>query len=179
MKPVQTARRSICYHCGESCEQELIKFDEKEFCCQGCKLVYEVLAQNDLFEYYELEVNPGKSQKTKSKHKHRFDYLDDPDVAKRLMDFTNERESHITFTVPQIHCASCIWLLENLFQINSAIVSSRVDFLKKKVQIKFLHEKLSLKEAVNLLSLLGYEPTVSLSDLDQKSIRTADKKTLS
>lgn len=179
MKPVQTARRSICYHCGESCELELIRFDGKEFCCQGCKLVYEVLAQNDLFEYYELEVNPGKSQKTKSKHKDRFDYLDDPDVAKRLMDFTNERETHITFTVPQIHCASCIWLLENLFQINSAIVSSRVDFLKKKVQIKFLHEKLSLKEAVNLLSLLGYEPTISLSDLDQKSIRTADKKTLS
>ena len=180
MKPVfQTALRSICYHCGEACDLDFINFDGKEFCCQGCKLVYEVLMQNELFEYYQLEANPGRSQKVKSNLKHRFDYLDDLDVTRKLVDFRNEREIHVTFTIPQIHCASCIWLLENLFQINAAIVGSRVDFLKKKVQIKFLHEKLSLKEAVNLLSMLGYEPSVSLSDLDRKSIRTADKKTLS
>ncbi|WP_026969411.1 heavy metal translocating P-type ATPase [Algoriphagus terrigena] len=174
-----TQLRSKCYHCGEDCELELVSFAEKSFCCQGCKLVYEVLAQNDLCEYYQLESSPGKSQKAKSKLANRLDYLDDPDVIKQLMDFRNERESHVTFYIPQIHCASCIWLLENLFQINATIVGSRVDFVRKKVQLKFLHEKLSLKETVNLLSLLGYEPSISLSDLDQKSKNAVHKKTLS
>lgn len=180
MNPVfQTQLRSKCYHCGEDCESELVIFAEKSFCCQGCKLVYEVLAQNELCEYYLLESNPGKSQKAKSKFANRLDYLDDPDVTKRLLDFRNGQESHVTFYIPQIHCASCIWLLENLFQINAAIVGSRVDFVRKKVQLKFLHNKLSLKEVVNLLSLLGYEPSVNLSDLDPKSKNTVNKKMLS
>lgn len=174
--PAQTHAK--CYHCGENCEQDSISFEDKKFCCQGCKLVYEVLAQNDLCEYYQLETSPGKSQKERSKLKNRFDYLDDPDVTRKLLDFQNDQESHITFYIPLIHCASCIWLLENLFQINSAILGSRVDFVKKKAQIKFLHGKISLKEVVTLLSTLGYEPKINLSDLDHKSKSTVDRKTL-
>ncbi|MBA4299614.1 MAG: ATPase [Cyclobacterium sp.] len=167
-----------CYHCGESCEQEFISVEDKKFCCQGCKLVYEVLSQNDLCEYYELEANPGKSQKDNSSLKNRFDYLDDLDVGQKLLDFKNDLESHITFYIPLIHCASCIWLLENLFQINKSIFSSRVDFIKKKVQVKFLHDQISLKEVVSLLSTLGYEPKINLSDLDHKSKNPVDRKTL-
>jgi Cu+-exporting ATPase len=174
--PAQT--HSKCYHCGEDCELDSIDFDEKSFCCQGCKLVYEILAQNELCEYYQLDTNPGKSQKNNSEFRNRFDYLDDFEVVQRLLDFKNDLESHVTFYVPQIHCASCIWLLENLFQINSAIIVSRVDFIKKKVQIKFVHDRLSLKETVKLLSVLGYEPSVNLSDLDGKKNGQVDRKTL-
>ena len=173
-----TLSPSKCYHCGESCAEVTLVFEDKNFCCQGCKLVYEVLAQNDLCEYYSLEVTPGKSQKNIKTQKNRFDYLDDPEVIQQLLDFKNEQESHITFYIPLIHCASCIWLLENLFQINSSIIGSRVDFVKKKVQIKFLHEKISLKEVVTLLSTLGYEPKINLSDLEQKSKSSIDRKTL-
>ncbi|GMQ29358.1 heavy metal translocating P-type ATPase [Algoriphagus confluentis] len=167
-----------CYHCGEDCQEGVVPFEDKNFCCKGCKLVYEVLSQNDLCEYYALESTPGKTQKNQSRLKNRFDYLDDPEVVNQLIDFRNEQESHITFHIPLIHCASCIWLLENLFQINSAIVSSRVDFLKKKVQVKFLHQKISLKEVVTLLSTLGYEPRIHLSDLGQKPKNSVDRKTL-
>lgn len=179
MNPVLPSEtQATCYHCGERCEQEIISVEDKKFCCQGCKLVYDVLSQNDLCEYYELEANPGKSQKGNSRLKNRFDYLDDSDVRRKLLDFKNDVESHITFYIPIIHCASCIWLLENLFQINKSIFSSRVDFIKKKVQIKFLHDQISLKEVVSLLSTLGYEPKINLSDLDHKSKNPVDRKTL-
>lgn len=179
MRPVSTPEiQTTCYHCGESCEKECVPFDQKSFCCQGCKLVYEVLSQNDLCEYYQLDSNPGKSQKENSRLKNRFDYLDDVDTIRQLLDFKNEKESHITFYIPLIHCASCIWLLENLFQINKSIFGSRVDFVKKKVQIKFFHDQISLKEVVNLLSTLGYEPKINLSDLDNKSKKSIDRKTL-
>jgi len=167
-----------CFHCGEDCEDILLSKDEKIFCCQGCKLVYEVLFENDLCNFYNIEDNPGKSQKLKSFQLNSFDYLDDKDTQKGLLDFQNESESHITFYIPLIHCTSCIWLLENLYHINSGIISSRVDFLKKKVQIKFYHEKISLKELVTLLSTIGYEPKINLSDLDHKTTYTSDKRTI-
>jgi Cu+-exporting ATPase len=148
---------------------------EKEFCCQGCLLVYEVLSENNLCTYYDLENHPGESQKLKNGQSNRFDYLEDSDTQLKLLDFQNESESHITFYIPLIHCASCIWLLENLYQIHSGVVSSRVDFLKKKVQIKFQQDKISLKELVNLLSAIGYEPKINLSNLDEKKTKIIDK----
>lgn len=167
-----------CYHCGENCESDSLQFEDKNFCCQGCKLVYEVLASNDLCEYYSIENKPGASQKDTKKSSNQFDYLNDQLVVSKLLDFKNDHESHITFYVPLIHCASCIWLLENLFQLNPAIVFSRVDFIKKKVQVKFLHDKISLMEVVKLLSTIGYEPKISLSDLDKKTSPSVDRKTL-
>jgi P-type Cu+ transporter len=175
---LRTKSSSKCYHCGENCQEELLVFDEKKFCCQGCQLVYEVLSQNDLCEYYVIEANPGKSQKDVKTEKNRFDYLDDREVIHQLLDFQNDQESHITFYIPLIHCASCIWLLENLFQLNSSIIGSRVDFIKKKIQIKFLHHHISLKGLVILLSTLGYEPKINLSDLDKKEKSPLDRKTL-
>lgn len=179
MEPISSSEiQAKCFHCGETCEQESLSFDDKRFCCQGCKLVYEVLSQNDLCEYYQLESSPGKSQKSNTNLKNRFDYLDDSEVIQKLLDFKDEKESHITFYIPLIHCASCIWLLENLFQINKSIFGSRVDFVKKKVQVKFFHDQISLKEVVNLLSTLGYEPKINLSDLDHKSKNPIDRETL-
>jgi Cu+-exporting ATPase len=94
MNPISPPEiQSKCYHCGESCEHEEIAYDEKAFCCQGCKLVYEVLSQNDLCEYYQLESNPGKSQKDNSILKNRFDYLDDAEVKQKLLDFKDEKDS--------------------------------------------------------------------------------------
>lgn len=179
MNPSKTPEiSSICYHCGESCDSARIHFDDKDFCCQGCQLVYEVLSKNDLCDYYSLEAQPGKTQKNTNRSSIQFDYLDDEDVKSKLLDFQNERESHVTFFIPLIHCSSCIWLLENLFKINASITSSRVDFIKKKIQIKFLHDKLSLKELVQLLSTLGYEPKINLSDLDKRINPGIDRKTL-
>ena len=43
-----------CFHCDQRIEEEVIQFDEKAFCCQGCKTVYEILNVNDLKDYWEL-----------------------------------------------------------------------------------------------------------------------------
>jgi Cu+-exporting ATPase len=172
----QATQTSTCYHCGEPCKDELLHFDEKEFCCTGCKLVYEVLSENDLCNYYDIAEKPGSSQKDASKRDNRFDYLDDADIIRKLVDFQNEEESHITFTIPLIHCASCIWLLENLHKLDSGVISGRVDFIKKKVQIKFRQNNISLRDLVILLSKIGYEPSINLADVEKKAVSKTDKK---
>ncbi|RAI86057.1 heavy metal translocating P-type ATPase [Algoriphagus yeomjeoni] len=165
-----------CYHCGEDCENVHLVVDDRNFCCQGCKLVYEVLSENDLCNYYDIANHPGNSQKSKKLQSNRFDYLEDQETANSLLDFQNANESHLTFYIQNIHCASCIWLLENLNQIHSGIYYSRVDFIKKKVQIKFLKDKITIKELVSLLSTIGYEPKINLSNLDKKQVPTYDKR---
>jgi len=165
-----------CYHCGEVCAEEIIPYDEKNFCCTGCKLVYEVLMENDLCNYYTIADNPGGTQRDISKRSNRFDYLTDSSIISKLLDFQNETESHVTFTIPLIHCASCIWLLENLHQIHEGVISGRVNFLKKSVHIKFNHQRISLRDLVLLLSNIGYEPSINLADVDKKQAKPTDRK---
>ncbi|AFH48432.1 Cation transport ATPase [Ignavibacterium album JCM 16511] len=161
-----TSIKLSCYHCGQDCPDDSIQIEDKNFCCNGCKTVYEILNQNQLCSYYNFENNPGISPASVSDK--RYDYLDEPDVIEKLTDFRDDKYASLTFYIPQMHCSSCIWLLENLYKLNSAIVLSKVNFVRKELNVRYLHEKLSLKELVKLLASIGYEPQISLDSVESK-----------
>lgn len=157
----------ICYHCGEECPSDEIKINDKLFCCNGCKTVYEMLEANDLCNYYSLDETPGITKKDEIKR--NFDFLEDPELKQKLIDFTNGKVTTITFNIPQMHCSSCIWILENLYKFDEGIVFSQVNFLKKILSVKFLEEKTTLKKVVELLDSLGYLPNLNLEEKEKEN----------
>ncbi len=157
---------STCFHCGNDCGKTIINFDQKAFCCNGCKTVYDIFSSNDLSGYYDLQSAPGAIPET---IEGKYDYLDTPNIIERLVEFDDGNTQIITLYIPHIHCSSCIWILENLHKLQSAISASQVNFPKKTVRITFNKELLSLKEAVTLLSAIGYEPYISLDDYSAKA----------
>lgn len=165
--------KNTCYHCGEDILEEDILFNEKHFCCSGCQTVYEILNQNDLCNYYDLENTPGITPPKDFNKK--FEYLENLEIVEKLISFKDDDVSLVTFYLPQIHCSSCIWLLENLFKLNPYIKSSRVNFLKKEIKISFSHQELSFRELVELLSSIGYEPEINLDNLSEQKKATIDK----
>lgn len=152
----------LCYHCGLECKDNSVQIEDKSFCCNGCKTVYEIFNENDLCNYYDLNSSPGESRKDEIKR--NFDFLDDPDLKAKLLDFTDGKISKITFNIPKIHCSSCIWILEQLYKFDSGILHSRVDFLRKTVSIKFSEESTNLKNVVLLLDSIGYLPNLNLAE---------------
>ena len=153
-----------CFHCGEDCLDELIKYEEKSFCCSGCKTVFEILNSNDLSYYYDLENAPGISPKLKVG---KFDYLDNEEIQNKLLQFDHGDTQIVSFTIPSIHCSSCIWILENLHKLHKGIKSSQVDFPKKSIRLSFSSEEISLKTLVLLLARIGYEPNISLDNYEK------------
>lgn len=154
--------KTLCYHCGEECASDAIHSSDKVFCCQGCKTVYTILNNSDMCAYYDLNQHPGTTQ-FQEVRKGKFDFLDNPDIASRFIQFQNETETHVTFYLPQIHCSSCLWLLENIQQIDSDIISSRVHFTQKEISLIY-KKTVSLKKVAELLTQLGYEPSISLEN---------------
>lgn len=163
-----------CFHCGTPCDAEEVHFDGKSFCCNGCKTVYEIFQSHDLSYYYELEGAPGNSP---SALQGKYDFLDDPLIAERLLEFQDGSHHVITFNIPHIHCSSCIWILENLSRLNPGVYSSQVDFPRKEARVHFNPEKISLKALVGLLNAIGYEPSITLEQYDKKQQKT-DRKLL-
>lgn len=167
-----------CAHCGDKCENKSISLEEKYFCCFGCKTVYEILHENGLEAYYNIDFNPGISLK-KSKPNHYFDFLENDDIKKRILDFDSASLSKVHFYIPSIHCSSCIWLLENLHNLTNGIENSRVNFPKKEISIDFDPQELSLRALVELLSTLGYEPEINLEKLEKSDdLRAKQNKQL-
>jgi Cu+-exporting ATPase len=163
-----------CYHCGQDCPDESISIDDKNFCCNGCKTVYEILNKHQLCNYYSFQQSPGISPS--EIYEKKFDYLNEPDVINKLVEFRDEKFFVVTFYIPKMHCSSCIWLLENLFKLNPAIVDSKVNFVRKELTVKFLWEKVSLKEVVILLTSIGYEPQISLENQSNKKVEVLNRQ---
>lgn len=158
--------QQLCYHCGDVCNQRVV-FDDKLFCCDGCKAVYELLKDHELCNYYGPEAHPGVSPKLRN-FSGRFDYLDDATISDKLLQFKSEGLAIVVFDLPQMHCSSCVYLLEHLYKLNAGVSESRTDFLKKNITIQFNPGRTKLKELVELLATLGYEPLLNLKDLDSR-----------
>jgi P-type Cu+ transporter len=156
-----------CYHCGESCDKSILT-DEKYFCCDGCRFVYQLLQENGLCNYYQLSSKPGIKVRGKFSSD-RFAYLDNEDVKSKLLRFDDGKQSQVSFYLPQMHCASCIWLLENLHTIDPGILYSKTNFQRKDISIAFNSSATSLRKIVELLAFVGYEPYISLNDGEKKT----------
>lgn len=170
-----TDTKITCFHCGLECEEETVLFQEKSFCCNGCKVVYEILSENELCEYYDISQTPGVSQRLKSSASQKFSVLDTSEIKQKLIRFTDGEQTHIVFFLPQIHCSSCIWLLENLNRINPAIISSRVDFTTKEITVIYKEKEIALKEIADILTSVGYEPYLNLNDVTNKKPESTDR----
>jgi len=165
--------RTSCFHCGETCFGGEHKQDEKLFCCQGCLLVYDLLSENELGHFYDLRPHPGVRNR---RSKTEWSYLDEPELERRLVDFRDEKLTRITLQIPAIHCIACVWLLENLFQLNPAIGRCVVNFPRREVAISFATGKSRLSELVALLASIGYEPQLNLGELERPKNTSGRKR---
>jgi Cu+-exporting ATPase len=170
----QSKKDLLCYHCGVTCINNSIAVDNKIFCCEGCKLVYEILNENGLCNYYNIQSHPGLTQ-IKPIRNDKYSYLDNEQIAEKLYKFTDGNNTIVTFYIPGVHCSSCMWLLEHLPRLNKGISESRLNFTTKEITIHFAREQVSIRTIVELLTTIGYEPFISLDDSNKKKAKNFNR----
>ncbi len=147
----------VCFHCGSS-SGSFVVHDEKDFCCQGCVAVYDILRENKLYTYYDLENAPGIRQDSDGSAD--YSYLEQEEIKMSVLDFYDGHLARVRLRIPSIHCSSCIWLLENLSRLHKGILSSQVNFTKKEVSISFNEELIRLPQLIALLDSIHYKPLI-------------------
>ncbi len=168
-----------CIHCGDDCGPAPIIWNEKPFCCHGCQTVYQLLNENQMDKYYELETSPGIKIKTEQvPNEEKYAFLEIDEIKERLLDFSDSGISKVRFFIPSIHCASCIWLLENLHTLNQGIIQSSVNFPKKEVSVTFNENGISLRKLVELLASIHYVPEISQQSLEKPTKAKSDHSLL-
>lgn len=168
---------NACIHCGADCGSHPVIWENKKFCCHGCSTVYQILHTNDLKQYYEIQPMAGIKIDAGQPLK-KFAFLENEDIASKLLMFNDGRIAKVKFFVPAIHCASCIWLLEHLESLHAGIVFSTVNFPRKEVTISFRPDQLNLRQLAELLAAIHYVPDINLSHLDEPEKLRSNKSLL-
>ena len=161
LPPAKVLDGTVCRHCGDSVDRAAIVTTAGTFCCGGCESVFSLLAQYGMTAFYTCDVRPGTSQRASGdKDPGRFAALDDADVARRFVTPRANGVSRVVFPVPSMHCASCLWLLEQLWRFDAGIVRSEANLMNRTVAVEFHPEEISLRSVAEQLASLGYEPVL-------------------
>ena len=161
--------QALCFHCGAHCDDASLQAGDHLFCCAGCKMVYEILEQQGLCDYYTYNDHPGQSQRIKVREG-KFAYLDQESIVQQLIHYADAEQHRVRFFLPQIHCSSCLYLLEHFHRIRPGVISSEVNFSRKEVSIAYNPNQTSLRKVVEGLTSIGYEPYISLHDMQANKV---------
>lgn len=166
-----------CVHCGNSCGIAPVVFEGYSFCCAGCSAVYQILQANNLNQYYQIEPMKGIRVEDEIRPSDEtYAFLDLEKFRSKILHFSDAGVSKVSFFIPEIHCASCIWLLENLHSLNPGVLQSMVNFPKKEVSITFREHEISLRQLVELLVSINYIPEISQHSIEKPLSGSSDKK---
>lgn len=115
--PTASVRRlpRACAHCGLDLGSDHRQQDGP-FCCQGCRTVHQLIHGAGLDRYYELRR--GETAPASQLRPDNFAWLDlqleDPDHR------VGEGVVRLRLDLQGVHCAACVWLLEQLFARRAA-----------------------------------------------------------
>jgi Cu+-exporting ATPase len=108
----------------------------------------------------------------------KWDFLDEPTIAQQLISFSDSKQVHILVSIPNIHCSSCIWLIEHLGRINKGVMSASVDFEKKVASIVYDPSVIKLSDIAALLDYIGYPPSFSHASTAKDNQASSNRQTI-
>ena len=169
-----------CFHCGQNIlSGELvlknIKNVEREFCCHGCAGVCEVIYEAGMQSFYKR--TPDGEQLSPPPPNQDITFLDYDEVQKQFVtQLTQVRE--ITLISEAIHCAACIWLIENTLAKMESIQFAKVNFTNKQIKIRWDNDKIKLSGIVTALNNIGYDASPYDASSSEQAFRKANKDLL-
>lgn len=154
-----------CYHCGDTNPAKPDVHDDKAFCCNGCVQVYRLLTDAGLEDVYQSEGYLPSANQSKAD----YSYLDLPDVQAKLIRYENEGLKVVSFELPTIHCASCLYILEAMPSWQPGVKRLDVQFSSKRAIIYFDPESIELSSIAQRLHSIGYPLNINLDASESKA----------
>lgn len=155
-----------CFHCG-SPSGSWVRHDDKDFCCEGCVMVYDILKDNKMDTYYDINDSPGIRKKALNPE--YYDYLDQEEIKQSVLDFRDGNMARVRLYLPSIHCSSCIWLIENLHRLHPGVLQSTVNFNRREAAITYDETQMKLSELMTLLSSINYKPHIQKEQAEKNT----------
>jgi Cu2+-exporting ATPase len=145
------AAKGVCLHCGN----ELGRFwkpGDGPFCCRGCRGVWEMIHEAQLERFYDLK--PASTAPAASLRPETFAWLDRILIGRETAG--NHGPLHLNLDIQGVHCAACVWLIEELFKRREAGIQLRINPALGTVEMVWDQARGDLREFLVEIEKFGY-----------------------
>ncbi len=152
-----TAER--CFHCGlpvppGARASARVEETERSFCCTGCKSVCEAIHAAGMQGFYQRTPD-GEIFGPPPALPKELALYDLDEVQEEFVDHLGESRE-INLLVEGIHCAACVWLIENTLFKTPGVQDARVNLSGKRLRLKWDNTRIKLSDLLRRLGQIGY-----------------------
>lgn len=159
MPTTHDALAARCAHCGLDVPSGLIDAAaERQFCCTGCRTVYDVIHSCGLERYYRLRAGDESPDRPASVTGRSYEELDDATFQSMYVRPAADGLQTIELLLEGVHCNACVWLVEKLPNLAPFVVEARLDIGRSLVRLVWNPLRGKLSTAARILDSLGYSP---------------------
>jgi len=145
--PGPGAKPGDCIHCGNPLDK-FHKAEDGPFCCAGCRTVYSLIRGEGLDRYYEIKpdiVPPASRLRADS-----YAWLD------AVLDSPEAETGPVSLDIQGVHCAACVWLIQELHDRELDGGGLRINPSLGKVDLTWRGDRDKLKQWLALVEKFGY-----------------------
>lgn len=146
------ARR--CRHCGNRFQP---RFETEDFCCSGCRVVYEVILAGGLGTFYELLGNRVLQPATDT------ELPQEPleEIAEAITEAEAEavktnRPARLILRLGNLSCTACVWLIDHLFRQHPGALRINSDTTRSTLTLYWQPGNFAALEFIRDLHRHGY-----------------------
>ena len=149
-----------CYHCqlplpDNEVVETSIDGQVRSFCCHGCSSVAETIHGAGLGGFYD-RILEGEQLAPPPELADALAMYDLDEVQQEFVATDNEL-SEVQLLVEGVHCAACVWLIENSLRRQSGVAEARVNLSGRKLKLRWDRARQPLSKLLELLGTLGYK----------------------
>jgi Cu2+-exporting ATPase len=156
---VTTSSAVACAHCGLPVPSGLVELDAPlQFCCPGCRAVYNTIHACGLDAYYAMRDDAGVVLAQPASPGGKYEGFDDAAFQKLYVSVGADGLASIDLVLEGVTCGACVWLVEKLPGVLPGVIESRLSLREHQVFVRFDPSRVRLSQIAQLLDQLGYRP---------------------
>lgn len=140
----------LCKHCQQPIPDDNLL--NNDFCCYGCQSAYKIINDLNLNNYYntrKLDINLDAIRPD--------EYIQPLIIDDNMITMISDNEYNLSFSIENLHCAACIWLIEQVLGQIDGIINARINLSNKILNIYWDPNIIDIHEIIKKINQLGYK----------------------
>lgn len=159
MSATPFSSNATCFHCGLDVPPTAAVIadlgdKQRQFCCHGCLSVCETIFSAGLQSFYQ-KTPSGETLAPPPDIPAELEAYDLPEVQEEYVT-SNGSQRTMHLLVEGIHCAACVWLIEQALQKQAGVQAADVNLTGKRLRLRWDQSQIKLSQLIHLLAQIGY-----------------------
>jgi Cu2+-exporting ATPase len=176
-------KHCFCYHCRALMPVATaltlqVEGQTRLLCCSGCVAAVQFINALDLQSYYDFRDKCAPVAGLTAHAAGAAQTLPELAFADAIEELPDGRRA-LRLLIPDLRCAACVWLLEQVLGRQPGIEQVQVSFASRRLRVEFNPAAgMSVPAIAQLVQRLGYQPEPDLPDAGRQSFASHQRNLL-